>query len=153
VSTRTPRIAGPLLGLAACWRSPPQPPPLRGELEDPADRPTERTAWRGTCGDEQDGGWQEAIEVTLAIGEEGTDLVATGTLAFAGRKTRARLQGKRARGSRSTLRGEMRELGGLGTRWGLVLEVEPGATTISGRFIEVLDAGGEEEICRFAWSR
>ena len=148
-----PRIAGPLLVMAACWRDTgAPPPPLRPVPEAPADRPAERIAWSGTCGDEESG-WREAIDVTLAIREDGGEIVATGTLAFVERRAKARLRGPRARGPRHTLHGEMTEIGGLGTRWGLILEVEPGASRIRGRFIEVLDASGEEETCRFAWSR
>jgi hypothetical protein len=146
------RTAGPLLALAACWRDASPPPPLRGDLREPAAPPPERIAWHGTCGDESYG-WREAIAVTLTIRDDGSELVATGTLAFADRRARARLRGPRAGGRRHTLRGQMTEIEGIGTRWGLNLEVELGSAAIRGRFVEVLDAGGEEEMCRFAWRR
>jgi hypothetical protein len=47
----------------------------------------------------------------------------------------------------------MTEIEGHDTRWGLILEVEPSEAALRGRFIEVLDEGGEEEMCRFEWSR
>jgi hypothetical protein len=146
------RLTGPLLALAACWRDPRPPPPLRGDTGTTAVPPSERISWHGTCGD-GDSGWREAIDVTLTIGTEGDDVVATGTLAFADRRARARLRGARSSGRRHTLHGEMTELDGIGTRWGLILEVEPGEQVIRGRFLEVLDAGGEDEMCRFAWRR
>jgi hypothetical protein len=147
------RIVGLLLVMAACWRdASPPPPPLRPDPAAPADRPSERIAWSGTCGDEESG-WREAIAVTLAVREESGEIIATGTLAFVDRRARARLRGPREGGPRQTLHGEMTEIGGLGTRWGLILEVEPGPTGLRGRFLEVLDAGGEEEMCRFAWRR
>jgi hypothetical protein len=93
------------------------------------------------------------ISIALTLRVDGGDLVATGRLAFDDRRTRAQLRGPRSDGPRHTLHGEMNEIGGSETRWGLILEVEPGAATIRGRFIEVLDEGGEEEMCRFAWSR
>lgn len=145
------RVIGPLLALAACWRDAPPPPALRSDPE-PAARAPRRTAWSGTCGDERSG-WGEAIAVTLTLREDGGDLAATGTLAFAHRRARARLRGPRTDGPRHTLTGEMIEIGGLGTRWGLILEVEPSAAGLRGRFVEVLDAGGEDEMCRFAWTR
>jgi hypothetical protein len=144
-------VLAPVLAIAACWREPASPPPLRASTAPEADPPS-RVAWRGTCGDESYG-WREAIAVTLTLRDDGEELVATGTLVFAERRARAQLRGRRSSGARHTLLGEMNEVGGLGTRWGLVLEVEPGQTAIRGRFIEVLDAGGEQEMCRFVWSR
>jgi hypothetical protein len=147
-----PRLAAPLLAVAACWRSPAPPPPLRGEIPARAAVPPTRTTWTGTCGDEASG-WGEEISITVTLRDTGTELAATGTLAFAGRRTRARLRGPRSDGRRHTLHGEMIEIGGAGTRWGLILEVEPGATALRGRFLEILDEGGQDEMCRFAWRR
>jgi hypothetical protein len=146
------RTAGPLLALAACWRDAAPLPPLRGDPRAPEPPPPEQISWHGTCGDPSYG-WHEAIAVTLTIRDDGRELVATGTLAFADRRTRAKLRGPHLRGARHTLRGRMREIEGMGTSWGLILEVEPGPTSIRGRFIEVIDFGGEAEMCRFAWTR
>jgi hypothetical protein len=141
----------PLLPLAGCWHEPRPLPPLRGVTT--AERPPlQRMSWQGTCGDESYG-WQEAIDVTLTIRDSGDRLVASGTLAFADRRAKARLSGPRSRGDRHTLLGEMTEIDGIGTRWGLILEVEPREAAIRGRFIELLDGGGEEEMCRFAGKR
>jgi hypothetical protein len=147
------RLAGPLLALTACWRAPAPPPPLRGIADTAAPAPPRQTSWRGTCGDESYG-WEEEIAVTLTVREEGDELFVTGTLAFADRRTRARLRGQRSSGTQHLLRGEMKELDGLGTRWGLLLELELSPTVLRGRFTEVLDEGaGEDEMCRFEWTR
>ena len=149
------RLAGSLLALTACWRAPAPPPPLRGLADTAAPAPPRQTSWRGTCGDESYG-WEEEIAVTLTVREEGDELFATGTLAFAERRARARLRGQRSSGSQHVLRGEMKEIDGLGTRWGLILELdlERSPTVLRGHFTEVLDEGaGEDEMCRFEWTR
>jgi hypothetical protein len=148
------RLAALLLAMTACWRSPRPPPPLRGEL-GPEEQAPVRTRWSGTCGDELSG-WGERIAVKLTLRDDGATLAATGTLEFAGRRTKARLRGARTSESSATLRGAMVEIDGEDTRWGLVLELEldGSPTALRGRFIEVLDDGsGEDEMCQFWWTR
>jgi hypothetical protein len=141
----------PLLAIAACWRGA-GPPPPHGAARPPAPAARE-SSWRGSCDDPDSSGWAVSIEVSLLLRDDGRELLATGTLGFVGRRARARLRGPHGRGPRHKLTGEMTEISGLGTRWGLVLEVEPGEASIRGRFIELLEEGGEKEMCTFEWSR
>lgn len=148
------RPAALLLAMAACWRSPRPPPPLRSEPRSEEARLV-RTRWIGTCGDELSG-WGERIAVRLTLRDDGASLSAAGTLEFDGRRTEARLRGARTSESSAMLRGEMVEIDGEGTRWGLVVELELDGSpaALRGRFIEVLDdGGGEEEMCQFWWTR
>lgn len=139
--------AAAALVTAACWRStaapaPEAPPPTAAAAPD-------TTTWTGAC--EATGtGWTTTIRVTLHLRED-HELAATGTLAFEDRRTRARLRGPRGSGARHTLHGQMVEVGGIGTRWDLVLELERRGDELRGRFIEQLDTGGEQEMCRFVW--
>lgn len=149
------RPAALLLAMAACWRSPRPPPPLRSEPRPEEEARPVRTRWIGTCGDELSG-WGERIAVKLTLRDAGASLSAAGTLEFAGRRTEARLRGARTSESSATLRGAMVEIDGEGTRWGLVLELELDGSpaALRGRFFEVLDDGsGEEEMCQFWWTR
>ncbi|HSK00345.1 MAG TPA: hypothetical protein VK932_03850 [Kofleriaceae bacterium] len=149
------RLAALLLAMTACWRSPRPPPPLRSEPRSEEEAQPERTRWSGTCGDERSG-WRERIAVKLTLRDDGASLAATGTLEFAGRRTKARLHGARTSESSARLHGAMVEIDGEGTRWGLVLELELDGSpaALRGRFIEVLDDGsGEEEMCQFWWTR
>jgi hypothetical protein len=142
-----------LLPLAAgCWRSTDATEPAAAPVAAPAPRPGIPATWRGICGPPSSG-WRVPITAQLSLSNDGDVVVATGTLVFASRRTRARLRGPRSRGGRHTLHGHMTEVGGLGTRWEIILEVEPGAGAIRGRFLEVLEAGGEQEMCRFMWMR
>jgi hypothetical protein len=110
--------------------------------------------WRGTCLAGEHGWPDMPITLDLHVDRDGT-MRATGTLAFVDRRTRAELRGS-FWNDRFRLRGEMTEVGGLGTVWTLELRGHLDGDHISGSFIEVWPPsfGGEgARMCSFDWRR
>lgn len=107
--------------------------------------------WSGVC--KRQGVWID-VDATLTFSSDGSSLQVNGDLAFADRKTIAKLEGPLV-GDRYELRGTMTEVEGLGTTWNLELSIDAARSdrdTVRGAFREVTRSGAEP-MCSFVWPR
>ena len=147
----------PVVVLAGCWRGDATPPGTPGPaaiVERPAEvRATEPDTheWHRTCGDDATG-WETVIDMRLRVRDEGALLVAVGSFDFVGRRATIELRGARTGPPPYELHGELAEVDGA-TTWHVKLVVTPGSQALRGQFFEVLDGGGEDLMCSFAWTR
>ncbi|MCX5746149.1 MAG: hypothetical protein NT062_27035 [Proteobacteria bacterium] len=139
--------------LAGCWRGDATPPGTPSVGEAPAERATEPATheWRRACGDDATG-WETVIEMRLRFRDEGALLVAVGSFDFERRNATIELRGPRTGPPPYELHGVLDEVYG-DTTWNVKLVVTPGSQTLRGQFFELLDGGGEDLICTFAWTR
>jgi hypothetical protein len=127
--------------MVGCWRGGDVPP------TEPA-RPAEGETWTalGQCTGDT---WGE-VTINISLRERGQTIVATGTLDFDDRHTEAKLRGKRDAPRHLHLKGSMTEPEGLGTTWGLELDIELG---YDGHriermiFTELTDDGERLDLC------
>jgi hypothetical protein len=137
-----------LLVFASCWRG--SSPVAAIEPEESA--VPGAAPWSGTCGND-DAGWGVKIDVQLLLREEEGRVIVTGKLAFADRRTKVRVTGRKADGP-LLLRGTMVEIGGLHTRWQIELAIVIDDRELTGTFYEVVGGDdGPTKMCDFTWTR
>jgi hypothetical protein len=116
--------------------------------------PVADVTWRGTCLAGERGWPDMPIRLDLHVDRDGM-MHASGTLAFADRRTRADLHGT-LWNDHFRLTGLMTEVGGLGTVWQLELRGRlDGTDHIAGSFIEDVPRsfGNPARMCSFDWRR
>lgn len=102
--------------------------------------------FRGPC---TGTGWKAAITGELLVSSERGVLTATGTLTWEGRTAEVTVRGPDV-GEVRHLRGTMVTSTDPAT-WQLLVEVELAGKALRGRLFEILDDGGEDEMCTFDW--
>ena len=152
-------ICSPTDGTARTVVSPPTVTVVSVELELPVVAQQEpppavaETTWRGTCLSRGENSWPDMpVTLDVHIDRDGA-MIATGTLAFVDRRTRAELRGS-TWGDHFHLHGKMTEVDD-GTIWKLELVGRLGEDRISGSFVEIYPPSipGSAHMCSFAWRR
>lgn len=95
-------------------------------------------------------GWETELTGELWISTDGGELVATGSLAWDDRTAQLEARGRNLPGIRR-LRGTLVASAYPAATWQVRLEVEVAETVLRGRLFEVLEEGGEDEICALDW--
>lgn len=95
-------------------------------------------------------GWETELTGELWISTDGGELVATGSLAWDDRTAQLEARGRNLPGIRR-LRGTLVASAYPAATWQVRLEVEVTETVLRGRLFEVLEEGGEDEICALDW--
>lgn len=104
------------------------------------------TRFRGSC---TSTGWKAELTGELLVSVERGEMIATGTLAWNDRTAEVTVRGPDL--------GEVRHLRGTmvtvtdPARWQLRAEIELAGKALRGRIFEVLEEGGEDEMCTFDW--